>query len=438
MFETFLIYSPILIPAIIIALVGSIYTLNLVPVLTTEYLNILNSGFGYFVSSAVFWLPFFLGFILWKIRLEYLRAKYIHKLKYILLEIKLPQEVNKSPLAMETFLMSLYQTSGEGTWIDKYIKGQMRAEFSLEIVSVEGVVKFYIRAQKKFRALIEPGLYAQYPNIEIHEAPDYTKSVNFDLKEMDLFITDYILSEPDALPIKTYVDYGIERESVEEEFKIDPINTIVEFMGSIGANQQCWLQIMIRAHKKEQHKSGTWFGVTDKWKDQAAKAIEDIRKSALKAADPTAKFPNPTKGEQEKIAAIERSISKLSFDAGIRCTYIGKKDFFNPDCIGPVRGILRAYDAKHLNSFKPTHKLAGFDYPWQDFMNIRQNAVKKHGLESAKRRCYFYPPYNETPPIVLNVEELASIFHIPGRVVTTPTLNRIPSKKSQPPANLPI
>ena len=39
------------------------------------------------------------------------------------------------------------------------------------------------------------------------------------------------------------------------ENKVDPINTIIEFMGSIGSNQQCWLQIIIRAHKKEQRKA---------------------------------------------------------------------------------------------------------------------------------------------------------------------------------------
>lgn len=441
MFETFVIYSPLLIPAIILLIVGSIYFLDLFPVLITEYTKLIDSSLGLFIKSAIFWLPFALAYIFWKVWIQYVRAEYFFGLKYILLEIKLPQDVLKSPLAMETFLMSLYQTGSESTWIDRSIKGQTRAEFSLEIVSVEGVVKFYIRAQKKFKGLIEPGLYAQYPNIEIHEASDYTKSVHFDRKDMDLYITDYVLTQPDAYPIKTYVDYGIDKESVEEEYKIDPINTILEFMGSIGANQQCWLQIMIKAHKKEQIKQGKYWWqseIIDHWKEIGKEEIEKIRKAGLTKDDPTAKFPNPTKGQQERIAAIERSASKLAFDAGIRCLYIGKNGFFNKDNIGPVRGLLRAYGSEHLNGFKPKHKLGDFDYPWQDFRDIRQNSIKKHGLESAKRRCYFYPPYNETQVLVLNVEELASIFHLPGRVATTPTLSRIPSKKSQAPANLPI
>ncbi len=38
----------------------------------------------------------------------------------------------------------------------------------------------------------------------------------------------------------------------------------------------------------------------------------------------------------------------------------------------------------------------------------------------------------------MTTEELATIFHIPGKVASTPTLARIPSKRSEAPANLPI
>ena len=35
-------------------------------------------------------------------------------------------------------------------------------------------------------------------------------------------------------------------------------------------------------------------------------------------------------------------------------------------------------------------------------------------------------------------EELATLFHIPGRVSTTTSLERIDAKKAEPPQNLPI
>lgn len=438
MFEFLVIYSPLWVPGLIALVIGLIYLFNFLPALTAEYFDIINSSFGIIISTTFIWLPFLLLYIFSEVWLQYVRAEYLSKLEWILLEIKIPQEVLKSPLSMETFLMSLYQTGSETTFIDRTIKGQLRAHFSLEIVSVEGVVKFYIYSQKKFRTLIESGLYAQYPNIEIHEAPDYAMSVHFNPKEMDLYVTDFALSNPDPYPIKTYVDYGIDKENVEEENKIDPINTIIEYMGTIGPNQECWLQILIRAHKGEAHKHGTWFGKTDAWKDKAKEEIEKIRKSSLPKDDAGTKFPNPTKGEQERILALERSVSKLSFDTVVRAIYMGKKGFYNGANIGSVRGLLRAYSAPHLNGFKPAYWTNKFDYPWQDFRNIRQNRIKGEGLEAYKRRSGFHMPYNEGPIIVLNVEELASVFHLPGKVSTTPTLRRIPSKKSEAPANLPI
>jgi hypothetical protein len=40
--------------------------------------------------------------------------------------------------------------------------------------------------------------------------------------------------------------------------------------------------------------------------------------------------------------------------------------------------------------------------------------------------------------MVMNVEELATIFHFPGEVATTPTLEKIESKRGEPPIDLPI
>lgn len=432
MFEDVIIYSPLWLSAIIIPALAVIF---FSPLLSQQYLDLFANVFSWIAMSSFFWFPFFLIYAFWKTWTLYIRSRYLYSLGWVLLEIKLPQEITKSPLAMETFLMHLYQTGKETTFIDKYLKGQLRAHFSLEIVSIEGQVKFFIYTQKGFRKLIEAGLYAQYHTIEIHEAPDYTKSFNFNPNENDLYVIDYKLKNADPYPIKTYIDYSLEKESVDEENKVDPINTIIEFMGSIGPNQQAWLQLIIRAHKKNRRKPGTWFDETDTWKDEAKAEIEKIRKEAVTKDD--TKFPNPTKGQQERIAALERSISKYPFDVGVRSIYLGKKDFFNGANISGLRALLRAYSAPHLNEFSPTNWVDGFDYPWQDYNNIRQNKEKRDGLEAFKRRSFFYKPAIGKP-VILNVEELASIFHLPGQVSQTPNLSRIPSKRSQAPSNLPI
>jgi hypothetical protein len=40
--------------------------------------------------------------------------------------------------------------------------------------------------------------------------------------------------------------------------------------------------------------------------------------------------------------------------------------------------------------------------------------------------------------MILNTEELATIYHFPALKVVTPTLVRVLSKKGEPPAGLPV
>ena len=383
------------------------------------------------IDYSPYWLPILLFVIFWRTWINYVQAAYFAKIENILLEIKLPQEILKSPFAMETFIMVLNQKGGEGTFIDRYWKGQTRAIFSLEIVSIEGNVRFYIFTPKKYKSLIESGLYAQYSGIEIYEAQDYSKSIHFNPEKMGLYVVDIKKAEKSFYPIKTYTDYGIDtKEQLEEESKIDPINHLIEYMGSIGKGQQTWLQIIIRAHKAD----------PDPWKEGAKEEIEKIRKEAIPKEDQKSefpKFPNPTKGQLERIAAMDRQTSKVSFDVGMRAIYMARKENFDGNQIGGLRTMLQSYTTPHLNGFKATNWLSDFDYPWQDYKEIRQNSARKNGLEAYKRRSFFFSLFIGTS-FFINVEELASVFHFPGKVTTTPTLTRIPSKKSEAPSNLPI
>ena len=49
----------------------------------------------------------------------------------------------------------------------------------------------------------------------------------------------------------------------------------------------------------------------------------------------------------------------------------------------------------------------------------------------------FWPAYFHVQTFVLNVEELATMWHFPGQILKVPTLERIESKEASPPTNLP-
>jgi hypothetical protein len=198
------------------------------------------------------------------------------------------------------------------------------------------------------------------------------------------------------------------------------------------------VQIIARAHKKIRIPDGLWER-EDKWKDDAVKEIEKIRKAATPKIEGSQfpGFPNPTKGQTETIAALERSVSKLAYDVGMRVMYYTTDNqHFQGSNIALMLSLFKQFGANNLNGFMPDRWLAKYDYPWQDFNEIRQNGDRRKFLKAWKRRSYFHAPF-KFKPFVLNVEELATIFHFPGNVVETPTFRRIPSKKAGAPSNIP-
>jgi len=387
------------------------------------------------ISSAEYWAPVVFGLIFINIWLRYVRTKWISNIKWVMLEVKLPKEIFKSP-AMEVVLNALYQTPS-GQWFDHIFKGRVKNWFSLEIVSIEGNVHFFIRTNKIYKDIIEAQIYGQYPTAEVYEVDDYTRYVDYKGKEGEwsLWGLEYGLSKEDAYPIKTYVDYGLDKENVKEEYKTDPITSVLEFLGSIGKDEQIWIQILVQATGKRFVTPGKFFKKRD-WKAKGEELIEDIIKKARSRSGGAENAPVIlTKVEENQISAIERSISKLGFDCGIRGVYLSKGEAFNVSNIFSLIGAFRQYSSNELNGFTVSHPTS-FNFPWQDFKEIRVTKLKKKIFDAYKRRSYFYLPYKKKP-FVLNTEELATVYHFPGGVAETPTFGRIPSKKVEPPANLP-
>jgi hypothetical protein len=321
--------------------------------------------------------------------------------------------------------------------IGRWLQGQSQAWFSLELVSIEGNIHFYVRTQKFHRRMVESQFYAQYPNIDIVEVEDYTGRVPYGQpgSTWDFFAAELGLGKPDAYPIKTYVDYGLDEET-KEEFKADPMTAMLEFLGSLGPGEQAWIQILVMASRDRFKKPGAWFGKED-WKSQGrslVKTLTEKKKGGTDDAFSGLVLLSP--GERHIVERIEQSINKLGFDCGMRLMYLYRKENYNPFNIVALVSSVKQYNSPELNSLKVKYK-PGVIYPWQDPTGHRTARMKARFLESYRRRAYFYPPFVRKP-FVLNTEELATIFHFPGQVATTPTLAKIESKRSEPPANLPL
>lgn len=402
--------------------------------------EVLSRSIRIILSLWPIWVPVVLvyaGFHQW---LRYKRREWIMGQGAVLLEIHLPSEQMKSPAAMEVFMQSLHQT-GVGTISDAFFKGRVRAWFSLELVSDGGKVHFYVWMHSKWKKSVETQLYSLFPNIEVKEVPDYALAFKHDITKYKYSkMTHMLLTKADFYPIKTYIDYGLDRDP-KEEYKNDPIAPMIEFLGSLKKGEHAWIQILVRGHIKEGLKYGRLITRPD-WKAGANAEIKKIAKEA--------KFKTPEdKGgdskflseEQKKvIEAIERSIEKPAFDTMIRAFYFSEIEVNNPNNIGGLLGSFKSFSSNTLNGFKPGFG-ADLDYTWQDFSKLLTRSYERKMLEAYKRRAIFTEPYKnfKNKPYILTTEELATIYHFPSSmVVATPTLTRIPSKKAEAPANLPI
>jgi hypothetical protein len=397
------------------------------------------------IKTAIIWIPIVSFFAVKKFWYENLEKEALDKMDWVMLEIKVPKDVFKTPQAMEMIFAGLEQGTPESDWFKKWWKGEFVAAYSsLEIVSIEGNVYFFIRTQKKHRDTIESLIYSQYPNAEVSSVDDYTRYVP-QWKPDNGWVLDaseFHLTKDDPIPIKTYIDYGLDSKSnsMDEEQKIDPITPLIEILGSIGKNEQIWIQVIVRqATKRWKNSKGEDLEWVKQGRDFVDSLIKEYSNVTIGEGEKEKKvggYKNLSPADQEVVDAVERSMQKTGFDTGIRAIYIAKKEN-DKKRMGSIKTAFKLYNAPHLNSFKAVG--AGFKYPWEDWSNMRKNDNLKKLFKQYINRSFFYEGLSKKKKIfILNSEELATIFHFPGRVSTTGSFERIAALKAEPPANLPI
>ncbi len=404
-------------------------------------------NFGFLIFFAPLWLPLVLLRWTWFQYVTSNRVAAIAENKTILLELRMPRDTMKTPAAMESVFSAMHLGPGEATWWKRLVLGKTRPWYSLELVSLGGRVHFYIWTRDAMRRAIESALYAQYPTMEIIEVEDYSRLIDPSHEPQQVVGFEFVKQKPQPYPIRTYVDFGLDKPAKPEE-QADPLGQLVELLGSLGPHEQLWAQLIIRTHKTEKYDKKNASGKPYTWKDEAKEEIQNIRDSiaqvnefldpATGAVVKTRGFPNPTKGQTETMAALDRNVGKLAFDVGIRALYTAPKEHYQGLVGGYLVGLFKPFASEDYNSLSVTgdwsNKYA--EYPWEDPGGHHQAHSMHLMVEMYRRRAFFYSPYKGTWS-VMSTEELATLFHVPSATVATPGLARIQSTTGGAPANLP-
>jgi len=318
---------------------------------------------------------------------------------YKLLLIEVPQENEQKPEAAEAMFSALH--------------GIFQEHLSFEMVSESKFIRFYVYTPDALKDFVEGQIYAQYPNVEIKEVPDYTENIedgsHFAFCELKLLKQDFF-------PIKTFPN-----------FEVDPIAAITAPLSKVSEGEKLWISVLICPERGEWQEKGLKYVQRVKEGKETefsfGKAFFSFLSDFWRAASPPSegtgekerKEVSLSGPEEEALKGIEAKSTKLSFMSKIRIMSISDTPEKAKHCLMQAAAAFQQFSLTNLNSF-----LMG---------PIIEDEIET--LQKYKERIF-------DGGYIFNTEEIASIFHLPNVAVKTPTIVWARAKKGEPPSNLPI
>lgn len=317
-----------------------------------------------------------LGFVFYKHRKREERS-----IDSVLLQVGVPKNNEIKPDAMEQLFASLGSIK-KGGWKQKF---DIQPTISFEIVALTEDIKFYVWVPKKLQDLIEKQIHGAYSDAEILEVPEY----NIFTEDGKVAYKSLQLKKENFYPIKTFKDMAT-----------DPLAAITSAMAKMGVGEAAVVQVVISPTEVPWSKSGRGF-------------ISDTKKQE---SDPEkAKFSVPAK----TLEAVENKTSRPGFETSIRIV-----------TVAPTEEMAKM----HLTNIS-----TAFEQFSGELNGLGGRTVKKKGSFMEDFLYRYQPMFNigKNRVSVLNSEELATVFHFPNKVITTPHIYWLNAKTAPAPSQIP-
>lgn len=348
-----------------------------------------------------FWISLYLGFLfvfvaalfLFFASLKRKKSEKAHEYDLTFLQIKMPPDNEHEIKVAEHMFSSL--ASIRKPFLKELFTGKYR--ISLEIVSKTSGIGFYVVVPDEIAALVEKQINGSYPNAEIDivnpqeiwDRGNYTKVAELKLKGAYYS------------PIKNY-----------EELKSDPLNSITSSMSKLHDNEVLAIQLVMHP-------------ASDQWRSVGRKFISSIKS---KAANPDKKYEVDT----SFLEGIEKKISYPGFDTAIRIISISDDAPSAQAHISNVISSFEQFTDVTYNRFVQKSSLfsSSFEKKLIDNFIYRKLDVKDITLPIFSINFYRNVP-------ILNIVELASIFHFPNKEIQTPNILWLTARRSAAPILIP-
>lgn len=354
------------------------------------------------------WVPvvILLGYLTWRNNRQ---VDVLREVESELLILEIPRANDKSELAAEQMFASLHGILRDARELK--INDGYQEHLSFEIASVGGQIQFYVWTPRALRNFVESQIYSQYPTVQIRTATaDYTAH---EQQHNVVYTAEVVLAESEFLPIKTF-----------QSFEVDPLAGITGTLAKLeDTDDEIWIQILVRPVADDWHKA------SDAW-------VRRVRGGGLfgEAFHPKARWFSqflmalwqPPEGnmttvtelsdrDKTRIAEAEKKAAKLGYQVKIRVAYLGDSTTDARLRMQAIIGTFKQYNSTNLNGFTMSH-----------------DSFRKEDLNRYKLRLFADRGF------LLNIEEMASVFHLPHTNVETPNIVWASNKTAEPPNRLPV
>ena len=367
------------------------------------FMNILH-----FLLTPIVWIPIVAILAILTIRnYKKLNSFKVLNVDSVLLMLEIPKDNDKNELSAEQMFMSLHGILRDAQELKN--SGGVQEHLSFEIASTGNQIRFFVWVPKIYQSFVEGQIYAQYPSVQIYRMDeDYVDRRD---KYPVAYSTEIKLTENDALPIKTF-----------DSFEVDPLAGITATLAKLNptGGEEMWIQILTRPSPDDWHKK------SDAW----IKEVKEGKKANIIIRILTTFFDALTKPPEEvnvvekkelsdrdknRIAKAEERGNKLGYEVKIRIAYVGQTEINAKLNMQALVGTFKQFNSTILNGFK----MSGATFDKDALKKYKDREFGDHGF-------------------ILNVSELASVYHLPHTSVETPNIVWANSKTAEPPAKLPL
>ncbi|MBI4139026.1 type IV secretion system DNA-binding domain-containing protein [Candidatus Uhrbacteria bacterium] len=284
--------------------------------------------------------------------------------------------------------------------------------FAFEIVSHKDKISFYAAAPAAYRGFIEEQVHAQYPHAQIDEVPDY----NLFSPTGIVFGSYLMLRRSSGFPIKTY-----------RKLESDPLNSVTNALSKVTGDDGAAVQYVVRSARPSWRSEGLRIARAM----QQGKKLSDVKGGTIVSSvgkelkgfattKPAERKPQEpyrlTPLEEEMVKGLEEKAAKAGLDVNVRIV-VSSAD--------PNRA------QRHMNDILGAYG----QYNIYEYGNsFVKNAPR---FQTVLIRHFIYRHFDTRYSMVLNSEELASLYHMPLPSTETPKINWLLARRALPPTNLP-